>query len=84
MAAWDRVAVARDVLEEMELKGIAPTRPLLLALLASTNATKMPEYLGDAVYYFDKARAVARSGRVDWQAGNAGRACLVHLDGAQG
>ena len=53
------MAVGRDVLEEMELKGIAPTRALLLGMLASAHATKVPEHLGVAVYLFDRARALA-------------------------
>lgn len=57
------------MLEDMELKGIAPTRALLLAMLASANATKVPEHLGEAVYLFDKARAHATGAL-------AGRACL--------
>ena len=53
----------------MELKGIAPSRALLLATLASANATKVPEHLGEAVYLFDKARALGAGAL-------AGRACL--------
>ena len=63
------MAVGRDVLDEMELKGIAPTRALLLGMLASAHATRVPEHLGEAVYMFDKARAL-RAGA------SAGHACL--------
>ena len=47
-----RVSCSRDILEEMELNGVAPDRRILQDMLESTLGGVKD--LGDAWFYFDK------------------------------
>ncbi|KAK9846630.1 hypothetical protein WJX81_007956 [Elliptochloris bilobata] len=47
------LAAQRDILEEMDLNGIAPNLAILQSMLANANTAKN---LGDATFYFDKMR----------------------------